>query len=137
MLSQHRLWLQGHRTTDCEPRHVKSLAGAVLAGVVTAIGLFGLTSGRPTLFGTPACSFDSSSGFDPLTGQPQVTYKTTECGHLASPRVVTSTLTGSVEPRAVPIPVGFGVGFILALIWLAVGSNASRCSASTARHRSG
>ena len=104
----------------------KSIAVVVLAGVVTALVLFGVTGGSATYSYLGFCGPTVAPGFDPWTGEPHggIFRCTRIDGPITiEPGEVPDDLIGR---RAVPLPVGFALGAFIALVWLPVGWIADR-----------
>ena len=100
----------------------RSIAVVVLAGLVTAVVLFGVTSwtAEYTYLG-PACATNTVAqpGFDPWTGEPRG--RIFDCAPIdgsATTRITGEPPDELIGRRAVPLPVGFALTVFIALIWL-------------------
>ena len=118
-------------------RWTRSIAVVVLVGAVTALGLFGVTSGTTAHGYLGFCGPTVDPGFDPWTGEPHGGIF--RCTRIDGP---TTIEPGEVPDeligrQAVPLPFGFALGVVIALAWLAVGSIADRRRAWTPRPRAG
>ena len=98
----------------------RSIAVVVLAGVVTAFVLYGVTSWTPyyAYLGTGVgVRHVSNPGFDPWTGEPHgriVDYTPIDG---STTRITQEPEDDMIDRRAVPLPVGFALTVFIALIW--------------------
>jgi hypothetical protein len=101
---------------------LESIAVCVLGGVLTAFVLLVVTASTPRYVYTgPLCQLTTVAdpGFDPWTGEPHG--RIFDCQPLdGSPvaRVTSDAPTELIGCRAVPLPLGFGPGVFIALMWL-------------------
>jgi hypothetical protein len=110
------------RTTVDATETLEAIAVAVLGGVLTAFALFAVSASTPGYVYTgPLCQLRTVAdpGFDPWTGEPHG--RIFDCRPLdRSPisRVIADPPTELIGRRAVPLPLGFGLGVFIALMWL-------------------
>jgi hypothetical protein len=112
---------------------VRSIALVALAGVVTATVLFVLTSGtRGYGFLGPLCAANevAAPGFDPWTGEPHG--RIFDCvdrfgeASSATTRITAEPPIELMDRQAVPLPAGFAIGAVIAVVWLTVRSVTDR-----------
>ena len=111
-------------------RWTRSISVVVLAGMVTAIALFVLTSVTEihASFGSGVGKqVVAMPGFDPWTGEPHG--RIFDCKPIdgsATTRITEEPPDDLIARRAVPLPVGFALGVVIALAWLTARSIADR-----------
>jgi len=99
---------------------VQQLAVACLVGLIVGFGAYLLTATTSAQPHFPECLFRPEAGFDPWTGQPHGA--TEDCAQLVgdgSTKVVTQNYPIPADlaaRRAIPVPLGFGVGALLVLV---------------------
>jgi hypothetical protein len=130
--------------TGAAPVVMRWVAAVVVSGVAAALGLFFVTSWGVPQYGYlgPLCAVRdiAQPGFNPWTGEPHG--RIFECAQLfdeaGSPikRVTSEAPIELVDRQAVPLPAGFAVGALIAVVWLTVnGVTAGRTAMPRARTR--